>query len=103
FGRHIYGGTANLAQSDKRAMVARLLQEEHIAGEHLLAVGDGPVEIQIAKEAGGLAVGVASDEDRNGSGNMHPQKLVQLRSAGADVLIPDYRGPDALVECILGK
>ena len=103
FGRHIYGGTSDLAQSSKRAVIERLLREENISGEHLLAFGDGPVEIALTKAVGGLAVGVASDEERNGSGQMHPVKRNQLSEAGADILIPDYREPDALLECLLGK
>ena len=91
FGAHIYGGTADLLQSSKQTVIERLLREEKIPGDRLLAFGDGPVEIQVTKAVGGLAVGVASDEDFNGSGKMHPQKLQQLRQAGADVLIPDYR------------
>jgi phosphoglycolate phosphatase len=102
FGTHIYGGTANLVQSSKQAVIERLLREEKISGEHLLSFGDGPVEIRVTKQAGGLAVGVASDEDVNGSGKLHPQKVPQLREAGADLLIPDYREPDALLESILG-
>jgi phosphoglycolate phosphatase-like HAD superfamily hydrolase len=102
FGPHIYGGTANLAQSAKSAVLDRLRREERFEGEGLLAFGDGPVEIQLAKGVGGLAVGVASDEDVNGSGVMDPLKRAQLRDAGADVLIPDYREPDALLACLLG-
>jgi len=102
FGPHIYGGTANLVQSSKQAVIERLLREEKISGEHLLSFGDGPVEIRVTKQAGGLAVGVASDEDLNGSGKLHPQKVPQLREAGADLSIPDYREPDALLESILG-
>ena len=103
FGVHIYGGTANVLQSSKQAVIERLLRQERIRGESLLAFGDGPVEIQLTKTAGGLAVGVASDEDANGSGKMHAQKLAQLRRAGADVLIPDYREADKLIECLLGR
>jgi phosphoglycolate phosphatase-like HAD superfamily hydrolase len=102
-GRHIYGGTSDLAQSSKKAVIERLLREESISGEHLMAFGDGPVEITLVKAAGGLAVGVASDEDRNGSGLMDPVKRSQLRDAGADVLIADYREPDALLERLIGK
>ena len=103
FGPHIYGGTANLAQSSKQAVIERLLREEQIPGDHLLAVGDGPVELQIAKAHGGLAVGIASDEDLNGSGKPHPQKVPLLRQAGADLLIADYRQPDRLVQQIFGS
>jgi phosphoglycolate phosphatase-like HAD superfamily hydrolase len=101
FGAHIYGGTADLAQSSKHAVLDRLLREEKIIGEHLLCFGDGPVETQLAKALGGLAVAVASDEEHNGSGQFHPQKAPQLREAGADVLIPDYRDANALLDCVL--
>jgi len=103
FGEHIYGSTANLQQSSKKAVIARLLRQESIPGERLLSFGDGPVEIRLTKEAGGLAVGVASDEDQNGSGRLHPQKAPQLLEAGADLLIPDYRDPDNLVASLLGS
>jgi len=103
FGQHIYGSTTDLIASSKDAVVSRLLTEENIAGEHLLSFGDGPVEIQVTKKVGGLAVGVASDEDVNGSGKMDPQKQVLLKDAGADVLIPDYRDASALIESVFGK
>ena len=103
FGARIYGSSSDLLRSSKQAVIGRLLSEERVSGEHLLAFGDGPVEIQLTKAAGGLAVGVASDEDSNGSGILHPQKVAQLRQAGADLLIPDYREPDKLLECLLGK
>jgi phosphoglycolate phosphatase len=103
FGRHIYGSTSDLVASSKRAVINRLMAEENIAGEHLLSFGDGPVEIEVTKQAGGLAVGVASDENLNGSGTMDPQKERLLKNAGADVLIPDYRDATALIECLLGK
>src|ERR1051325_5888664 len=56
-----------MAQSSKRAVIERLLREEKIGGAQLLSFGDGPVEIRLTKEFGGLAVGVASDEEMNGS------------------------------------
>jgi phosphoglycolate phosphatase len=103
FGSHIYGSTDDLAQSDKKTILRRLMTEESISGECVLAFGDGPVEIELAKAVGGWAVGVASDEEVNGSGKLHPQKHVQLREAGADVLIPDYRDPETLIESLLGR
>jgi phosphoglycolate phosphatase-like HAD superfamily hydrolase len=103
FGRHIYGSTPDLMASSKQAVINRLLAEENIVGEHLLSFGDGPVEIEVTKEVGGLAVGVASDENVNGSGRMDSQKRDLLKHAGADVLIPDYRDGSALIECLFGK
>lgn len=103
FGRHIYGSTSDLVGSSKEAVINRLLAEEKIAGEHLLSFGDGPVEIEVTKQVGGLAVGVASDENVNGSGKMDRQKEKLLKNAGADVLIPDYRDGTALIECLFGS
>jgi len=103
FGRHIYGGTADLAQSSKQAVLERLSREENVPGQQLLSFGDGPVEIALTKQAGGVAVGVASDEDQNGSGKMDPFKVQQLSEAGADLLIADYREPERLLERLLAN
>jgi phosphoglycolate phosphatase-like HAD superfamily hydrolase len=102
FGEHIYGSRADLGQWSKGEVLARLLKEEKIEGRHLLSFGDGPVEIRLTKEAGGLAVGVASDEEVNGSGRLDLHKKKQLLAAGADVLIADYRDADRLMEELLG-
>lgn len=101
FGNHIYGSTRGAAFS-KRDVIERLMREESIEGHHLLSFGDGPVEIQFTKAAGGLAIGVASDEDVNGSHQFDPFKRDQLKRAGADALIPDYAEADALLDEIFG-
>ena len=101
FGRHIYGSTPDPDQFSKRRVMDRLLREEGITGGHLLAFGDGPVEIEQTKALGGLAVAVASDEDRNGSGMMNPHKRRQLTAVGADAVIPDYRDAEILLSTIL--
>jgi phosphoglycolate phosphatase len=103
FGRHIYGGTSDLVKSSKQAVLERLMREEQLHGSDLLSFGDGPVEIALTKQAGGVAVGVASDEDQNGSGKLDPHKAVQLRQAGADRLIADYRDPDQLIHTLFGS
>jgi len=103
FGEHIYGGTDDLARSSKGAVIERLLREERLTGDRLLSFGDGPVEIQITKAAGGIGVAVASDEEINGSGRADPAKRQLLLGAGADLLVPDYRDADALAERLLGS
>ena len=60
------------------------------------------MEIQNTKEVGGLAVAVASDEARNGSGLMDEWKRQRLVGVGADVVIPDFRDGVALLRLILG-
>lgn len=100
FGGRIFGSPPDSARFSKRAVLDKILAEEKIQGENLLCFGDGPVEILHARELGGLAVAVASDEDHHGSGQMDPVKRSQLIEAGAHVLIPDYRDAAALAAAL---
>ena len=100
FGRHIYGAQDNYKDFSKKMVIERILRENQISGEQLLAFGDGYVEIQNTKEVGGLAVAVASDEAHNGSGRMDEWKRQRLLGVGADVVIPDFRDGDALLDGI---
>lgn len=103
FGPHIYGSKPDSSQWSKRMVLDRLVAEEKISPKNLLSFGDGPVEIFHTKELGGMAIAVASDEDHNGSGRMDPHKRKQLLSAGADMVIPDYRDPGMLLKIIFGR
>ena len=103
FGRHIYGALDDYKQFSKKMVIERILRENQISGAHLLAFGDGYVEIENTKEVGGLAIAVATDEANNGSGRMDEWKRQRLLGVGADVVIPDYRDAAQLLETILGK
>ena len=103
FGAHIYGAQDDYKQFSKKMVIERILREHTISGEQLLSFGDGYVEIQNTKEAGGLAVAVASDEAHNGSGRVDEWKRRRLLGVGADVVIPDYRDGEALIESVFRK
>ena len=103
FGNRIYGAQDNYKAFSKKMVIERILRENQINGEQLLAFGDGYVEIQNTKEAGGLAIAVASDEAHNGSGRMDEWKRQRLLGVGADVVIPDFRDADALLDIIFGS
>ncbi|MBI2949896.1 MAG: HAD hydrolase-like protein [Verrucomicrobia bacterium] len=100
FGEHIYGAKDDYMTFSKKMVIERILRENRIAGEQLLAFGDGYVEIENTKEVGGLAVAVASDEAHNGSGRMDEWKRQRLMGVGADVCIPDYRDAEALLKVL---
>lgn len=102
FGPHIYGAQDDYRMFSKKLVIQRILSENRIPGESLLAFGDGYVEIQNTKEVGGLAVAVASDEAHNGSGRMDEWKRQRLLGVGADVVIPDFRDGQALLTRIFG-
>jgi phosphoglycolate phosphatase-like HAD superfamily hydrolase len=103
FGHRIYGAQDDYKTFSKKMVIERILRENVIPGDRLLSFGDGYVEIQNTKEAGGLAVAVASDEANNGSGLMDPWKRDRLSGVGADVVIPDFRDAAPLLKLILGQ
>ena len=103
FGRHIYGAQDNYREFSKKMVIERILRENQIPGDQLLAFGDGYVEIQNTKEAGGLAVAVASDEANNGSGRFDEWKRQRLLGVGADVVIPDFRDAAPLLQRIFNS
>jgi phosphoglycolate phosphatase-like HAD superfamily hydrolase len=103
FGRRIYGAQDDYKTFSKKMVIERIIRENGIRGEQLLSFGDGYVEIENTKEAGGLAVAVASDEANNGSGRMDEWKRERLSGVGADVVIPDFRDAAPLLELILGR
>ena len=96
--RYFDGGVYG-AQPDpdfsKEGLIRGVIERGHAAGEELIGFGDGNVEISLILEAGGLAVGLATNE---------PQCLVidewkcaRLRDAGAQVIIPNYLDREELL------
>ena len=64
------------------------MRDHSLRGEELLGFGDGVVETEEVRRAGGVAIGVASAEPpRRGVDQWKRDRLVR---AGADVVIPDY-------------
>jgi phosphoglycolate phosphatase len=103
FRDRIYGAKDDYKSFSKKMVIDRILEENKIRGECLLAFGDGYVEIQNTKEVGGLAVAVASDEAENGSGRIDHWKRNRLLAVNADIVIPDYRDAEPLLHKILGN
>lgn len=79
----------------KAKVIERILEENGIGGGSLIGFGDGYVEIQNIRAAGGLAVAVASDEAEH-SGRPDAWKRNRLIGAGAHVVIPDFQEADQL-------
>jgi phosphoglycolate phosphatase-like HAD superfamily hydrolase len=103
FDGHIYGALDDYKQFSKKLVIDRILEQHAITGRHLLSCGDGYVEIENTKQAGGLAVAVASDEAHNGSGRVDAWKRDRLLGVGADAVIPDFRDAIPFVDYLLGR
>jgi phosphoglycolate phosphatase-like HAD superfamily hydrolase len=94
FGPRVYGALDDYKKFSKAMVVAQIIEETGVPGEALLGFGDGFVEIQEVKKVGGLAIGVASNEEtRQGVNDWKRNRLIQ---AGADIIVGDYRGIDEL-------
>jgi phosphoglycolate phosphatase-like HAD superfamily hydrolase len=100
FGPHVYGALDDYRNFSKKMIIDRILTENGLRGEELLGFGDGFVEIEEVKGAGGVAVAVASDEvNRRGVNAWKRDRLVR---AGADLVIPEYRCHDRLLAFLFG-
>jgi phosphoglycolate phosphatase len=95
FGPRVYGALDNHQAFSKALIIERMIAEMEVTGDELLAFGDGFVEIEETRRVGGVAVGVASEEEtRTGVNAWNRQRLLR---AGADLIIGDYRCQDALL------
>jgi phosphoglycolate phosphatase-like HAD superfamily hydrolase len=101
FGPHIYGALDDYQNFSKKMIIDRILDENQLQGDELLAFGDGFVEIEEVKRVGGVAIGVASDEVRRAGVNQWKRNRLIL--AGADIIIPEYRQRTALVDYLFDK
>ncbi len=94
----VYGALDNYKEFSKRMVIQRILQENSLRGPELIGFGDGYVEIEDVKSVGGIAVGVATNEaERQG---VDEWKRTRLIAAGADLIIPDFRSHQALIDLL---
>lgn len=88
FGGGVYGAQTDYRLFSKKIIVQRIIETHGLHGHELAGFGDGYVEIENVKEAGGFAVGVASDERKRQG--VDEWKRARLIKAGADIIIPDF-------------
>lgn len=96
FAGRIYGALDDYQRFSKKKVIEHIIREHQLHGPEFCAFGDGFVEIEDTKAVGGIAVGVASNEDtREGINEWKRNRLIQ---AGADVIVPDFREAEALLQ-----
>lgn len=99
FQERVFGAIDDYKNFSKKQVIERLVAEKGLKPGELLGFGDGYVEIQEVKRAGGIAVGVASDEQHRVA--INDWKRGRLIDAGADLIVPDYRDHTALLDWLL--
>jgi phosphoglycolate phosphatase len=98
FGDRIYGALDDYKKFSKAMVIEKIVADLKAAGVEpraLVAFGDGYVEIEETKKAGGTAIGVASEEETRQGVNLW--KRNRLVGVGADVVVGDYRRLDELL------
>ena len=86
----VKGAPQRQKNCSKEAVIRVLTKNGRYRGRELLVAGDGKVEIRLGREAGAVTVGLATQELRAQDG-FNPKKLLKLREAGADFIVPDFR------------
>jgi len=85
----IHGAQSDPAWSAKKEFFSNLVARHHLSESELVSFGDGTAEIEEAVRAGGIAVGVASNEAERAGLDEHKRHL--LIQAGAHIIVPDFR------------
>ncbi|MCL4205688.1 MAG: HAD hydrolase-like protein [Pirellulaceae bacterium] len=98
FGPRIYGALDDYRRFSKAMIIEKMIVDTGVEGRNIVGFGDGFVEIEEVKKVGGLAVGVASDEET--CCGVNAWKRQRLIEAGADLIIGDYRDLDDLLLAI---
>ncbi len=92
----VYGALDDPSRYSKRMVIQRIIAEHRIRPGELLGFGDGYVEIEDVKAAGGCAVAVATEEPECRSVDQWKRRRLIL--AGSDIVIPNYLEQDKLLE-----
>jgi len=98
FDGRIYGALDDYKSFSKEILIRRITSSLECQGQELLGFGDGYVEIKNVKEAGGVAVGVATDEPE--CQVVSQWKRDRLAAVGADYIIPNFLCHEQLLQTL---
>lgn len=98
FDGRIYGALDDYKSFSKEILIRRITASMQCRGDEILGFGDGYVEIKNVKEAGGVAVGVATDEPE--CQVVSQWKRNRLAGVGADYIIPNFLCREQLLETL---
>ena len=85
----IHGAKEDYINFSKKNVIEQIIAKYKLQGPEFAVFGDRFVEIEDGKAVEGIAIGLATNEkERNG---VDEGKRSRLISAGADIIIPDFR------------
>jgi len=94
----IYGAQDDYKSFSKALLIQKMIRSFECRGDELLGFGDGYVEVKNVKDAGGIAVGVATDEPE--CRKVDEWKRDRLAQVGADYIIPNFLCRDELLQTL---
>ena len=94
----IYGALKDYTKFSKKMIIEKIIKDNNLNGNELAVFGDGPDEIREGRRAGGISVGITSNELQRFGHN--PGKRPRLVKAGAQLLIPDFSQYKKLVSML---
>lgn len=97
----VFGARDDYKSFSKKMLIEQILRDHRLQGPELVVFGDGYVEIENGKQAGGLAVGAATVESDAGGWDLW--KKNRLLEVGADLLAPDWQEADLLLAYLFAE
>lgn len=94
----IYGALKDYTKFSKKMIIEKIIKDNNLEGNELAVFGDGPDEIREGRRAGGVSVGITSNELQRFGHN--PLKRPRLVRAGAQLLIPDFSQHQKLISLL---
>ncbi len=94
----IFGAHEDYRNHSKKIIIGNIVEKHALREGELVTFGDGAPELGDTKAVGGIAVGVATDEEKRRG--VDPRKRAALLQAGADIIMPDFRDHAELVELL---
>lgn len=101
FDGRIYGALEDYRSFSKEILIRQMISSAGYRGDELLGFGDGYVEIKNVKDAGGVAVGMATDEPE--CKRVNKWKRSRLVSVGADFIVPNFLAREQILETVFGE
>ncbi len=84
----VYGSPGDDSDFSKRGLVEHVAAKGEAKGQEMLSFGDGHVELEAVKAAGGVAIGLATLEPE--CDRIDEWKRERLIASGADYIIPNF-------------
>lgn len=97
----VYGAQDDYKSFSKEILIQRIIHRSECRGDELLGFGDGYVEIKNVKDAGGIAVGVATAEPE--CQVVDAWKRRRLAEVGADFIIPNFLAHSELLNALFSN